>query len=356
MRIVYITNNSFLDHSYTIVKELKKKIDIKVFIHAKEQNEELQRWCADLDAVFVKRKRFRNLFSFFSELSFLLSIKKLNADRIWFNGMSFYQAIIARFLLKNFIVIIHDVRYHYGNRDYYSFTAPKLNILLFKKRICTTSHAQALLLKNIYGAIPKIFQLPIINYYSYIGNSAVPSASDSKKIRFFFFGSVYRYKGIETLIEAVEILKRKGLEFNLSIFGKFKYNEQLLRNRINKLEFVHLTDMYIDYKEVHRIFCQNDMLILPYRHVTQCGPLLIGYNELVPSVCSDLPGFREYVDDGKSGLLFSDGAIELADKMELVIKNPALIMEMKKYIKEEIFKKFSIENLYKDYIKNLQQL
>jgi len=354
MKIVYITNASFLDHGYTIIKELKKKIELPVFIQAKEQNEELQRWCTDLDAVFVKRKRFRNLFSIFSEISFLLSVKKLNPDRIWFNVMSFYQAIIAKFLLKNFIVIIHDVRYHYGNRDYYSFTAPKLNILLYKKRICTTSHSQASLLDKIYGAIPKIFQLPIINYYSEIGNPAEPLISDSKNIQFFFFGSIYRYKGIETLIEAAEILKSRGLEFNLSIFGSLKYNQQLLKTRIDKLGSVKLIDKYIDYKEVHQIFCQNDVLILPYRQVTQCGPLLIGYNELVPSICRDLPGFREYVDDGKSGFLFSGGAIELADKMELVIKNPALLKEMKKYIKTEIFKKYSIENLCKDYIKNLE--
>ncbi len=356
MKIVYVTNASFLDHSYTIVKEFKKKVDIKVFIHAKEQNEELQRWCADLDAVFVKRKRYRNPFSIFGELRFLLSIKKLNADRIWFNGISIYQAFIAKLLLKNIFVMMHDVKSHPGNRDYFSLAAPKLNFLLFKKRICTASRSQAAVLKNIYGTKPKIFQLPIINYYSEIGNPAEPLISDSKNIRFFFFGSIYRYKGIEILIEAAEILKSRGLEFNLSVFGSLKYNQPLFKTRIDKLGSVKLIDKYIDYKEVHRIFCQNDVLILPYRQVTQCGPLLIGYNELVPSVCSDLPGFREYVDDGKSGFLFSNGAAELADKMELIIKNPALIKEMKKYIKEEIFKKFSIENLYKDYVKNLEQL
>ncbi len=354
MKIVYITNNSFIDHSYTIVKELKKKIGISVFIQAKENTEEIKQWCKSLGAVFVKRKRYRNPLSFFSELKFLLSVKKLNADRIWFNGISLYQAVIAKFLLKNFLVMMHDVKSHPGNRDYFSLAAPKLNFLLFKKRICTASFAQASLLKNIYGSEPKIFQLPIIDYYSDIGNKAEPAAADSKTIRFFFFGSVYPYKGIETLIEAAEILKSKGLDFSLSVFGRLRYNAQALRAKIDKMENVKLIDKYIDYKEVSQIYRQHEVQILPYRQVTQCGPMLIGYNELIPSVCSDLPGFREYVDDGKSGLLFGNNAIGLADKMELLIKNPGLISELKKYIKAEISKKYSIENLCGNYLKNLK--
>jgi glycosyltransferase involved in cell wall biosynthesis len=354
MKIIYITNNSFIDHSYTIVKELKKKIGISVFIQAKENTEEIEQWCKNLGAVFVKRKRYRNPLSFFSELKFLLSVKKLKADRIWFNGISVYQAVIAKFLLKNFLVMMHDIKSHPGNRDYFSLAAPKLNFVLFKKKICTASTAQASILKNVFGAEPKIFQLPIIDYYSDIGNPAEPMAADEKNIRFFFFGSVYPYKGIETLIEAAEILKSKGLNFNLSVFGRLRYNAQLLKYRIDKLGTVKLIDKYIDYKEVSQIYRQNDVQILPYRQVTQCGPLLIGYNELIPSVCSDLPGFREYVDDGKSGLLFGNNAIELANKMELLIKNPDLISEMKKYIKAEIFKKYSMVNLCGNYLKNLQ--
>jgi len=354
MKIVYITNSSFIDHSYTIVKELKKKIGVSVFIQAKENTEEIKQWCKSLEAVFVKRKRYRNPLSFFSELKFLRSVKKLNADKIWFNGISVYQALIAKYLLNNFLVMIHDVKSHPGNRDYFSLAAPKLNFLLFKKRICTASFAQASLLQNIYSVKPKVFQLPIIDYYSDMGNPAETIFTDKKSIRFFFFGTVYPYKGIETLIEAAEILKGKGLDFNLSVFGRLRYNIQALKYRIDKLGDVKLIDKYIDYKEVLNIYRQNDVQILPYRQVTQCGPLLIGYNELICSICSDLPGFREYVDDGKSGLLFGNNSIGLADKMELLIKNPDLISEMKKYIKAEIFKRYSIEKLCGNYLKNLQ--
>ena len=71
MKIVYITNASFLDHSYTVVKELKKKCDVHVFIQYKEQSKELKDWCSRLGAVFVKRKRYRNPFSFITEFRFL---------------------------------------------------------------------------------------------------------------------------------------------------------------------------------------------------------------------------------------------------------------------------------------------
>ena len=102
MKIVYVTSESYLDHSYTIIKELRKKAELSVFIQAKEYTDEIKDWCGELNAEFVKRKRFRNPLGFFSELGFLLSLKKIKADKIWFNTLTAYQAVIAKVLLKNF--------------------------------------------------------------------------------------------------------------------------------------------------------------------------------------------------------------------------------------------------------------
>lgn len=66
MDIVYITNESFLYHCYSIIKGLKKQCDIHVIIQAKEKTNEIDTWCKTFNAEFVKRRRFRNPFSVFS--------------------------------------------------------------------------------------------------------------------------------------------------------------------------------------------------------------------------------------------------------------------------------------------------
>ncbi len=354
MKIVYVTSESYLDHSYTIVNVLKEKAELSVFIQAKENTDEIRDWCKELNAIFVKRKRFRNPFSFFSELGFLLSVKKIKADKIWFNTFTAYQAVIAKVLLKDFIVMVHDVEIHPETKDYYSVLSLRLTLALFKKKVGVASRVQAKIFKDKYGFEPKVFQLPIIDYYTKSGNMAPQKAPESGKIRFFFFGSTEPYKGIETLLEAAEILENKNINFEIAVYGKLKYGAEELRSRMKKIKSLKLRDEFVHYKDIHEIYCNNDVLVLPYRQVTQCGPLLIGYNELVPSICSNLEGFREYVDDGKSGILFNNTSGGLAQKMEEIIKNPKLISGMKEYIEKNIFKKFSMESLGNDYINNFK--
>jgi glycosyltransferase involved in cell wall biosynthesis len=354
MKIVYVTSESYLDHSYTIVKVLKERTELSVFIQAKEKTDEITDWCKELSAKFVKRKRFRNPFSFFSELGFLLSVKKIKADRIWFNTLTAYQAVIAKVLLKDFIVMVHDVEIHPETKDYYSVISLRLTLALFKRKVGVASHVQAKIFKDKYGFEPKVFQLPIIDYYTKGGRNSQQKAPVSEKIRFFFFGSVEPYKGIETLLEAAEILENKNINFEIAVYGKLKYNADGLRSRMKKIKGLKLTDEFVHYIGIHEIYCNNDVLILPYRQVTQCGPLLIGYNELVPSISSDLEGFREYVDDGKSGLLFNNTPAGLAEKMEMVIKTPGLISGMKEYIEKNISKRFSMESLGNEYINNFK--
>jgi glycosyltransferase involved in cell wall biosynthesis len=174
------------------------------------------------------------------------------------------------------------------------------------------------------------------------------------KINFFFFGSIEPYKGLETLIEAAEILEGKGILFRLNIYGKIKYPDSSLLNRISNLKNVSLYNKYIDYKDIHGVFSDNDILILPYHQVTQCGPLLIGYCEGIPSICSDLPGFREYVAEGKSGEFFNGTSSDLAGKMEIFINKKAKITEMSEFIISEIYNNFSMESLGNKYIEDFK--
>lgn len=353
MKIVYVTNDSFMYHCYAIIQVLQKKLDMKVFLLGKNENEEIKKWCSKFDAVFVKRTRYRNPFALFTVLNFLLRLKKLKADMVWFNTLSLYQVIIVKLLFKNFLVNIHDVDPHPENKDYHAKITLWLTHKLIKKQLCPVSRTQAVLFKKLHGIEPKVFRLPIINYYSEIGKcDETPINND--RIRFFFFGSIERYKGIETLLDAAEILEKKNINYSLKIYGRLKYNREVLSQRIKNIKNIIHEDNFIDYRDIHSIYSQNDVLILPYRQVTQCGPLLVGYNENIPAICNDLPGFREYLDDKNSGVLYNGTAEDLAEKMEYFIHNFAEVNRMKNYISSEIKNKFSMDALSGEYISNLK--
>jgi glycosyltransferase involved in cell wall biosynthesis len=361
LKVVYVTAESYIDHGYTIIKELGKHIDMPVYLQAKELTGEISVWCKHFNAEFIPRKRFRNPFSVFSEISFLMKIKKHNPDVVWFNTLTVYQVFLVRLFIKNFLVVMHDVELHPESKDKHASLSVRLTLKYFKKQICVVSHTQAGLYKNMFGIQPLVFQLPVIDYYKNCERENTEKElnpnSNIDKIRFFFFGSVEAYKGIEILIDACKILEAKQdlPEFEVNIYGKVKYNANELIKEIKELKSATLINKFIDYRDIHTIYKDNDVLILPYKQVTQCGPLLIGYSENIPSICSDLPGFREYVDDGKTGLIFDNTSMGLAEKMEEIIKNPTKIVKLKENITAIVLEKFSMKNLCKDYISNFEK-
>jgi len=350
LKAVYVTSESYIDHSYTIAQELKKHIDLTVFLQGREKTQEIENWCSKLNAVFVKRNRFRNPLSIFGELAFILKIKKLKADIVWFNTLTVYQLFLVKMLINRFLVTVHDVEIHPGGTGHGNISV-RLTLKFARENVCVVSKTQANMFKNSFGFKPKVFQLPIIDYYREVSGETTEK-SLSNKIRFFFFGSIEEYKGIEILLDAAEILEKKGINFSLNIYGKIKYSEASIIQMLESFKNVTLYNEFVGYREVHKIYNQNDVLVLPYKQVTQCGPLLIAFDELVPAICSDLDGFREYLEDGVSGIIFNNSPEDLAKKLILFIDNPDLIFKIKNNIKKSAHEKFSISKQWKSYVEN----
>ncbi|MBZ0204433.1 MAG: glycosyltransferase family 4 protein [Ignavibacteria bacterium] len=357
MKVVYLSSESFIDHSYTIVRGLRERgreIDLKIFFQAKELTEEVRAWCEKTGSEFIKRRRFRNTLSFFDDINLLRKVKKQKADVVWFNTMTVYQAILAPLMLKKYIVMMHDIELHPESTEKHGTLASKLTLRFSKRKIATASKNQAEIFNKQYGILPRVFQLPIITYFKESARSST-GLTKSDHVRFFFFGSVEKYKGLEMLLEAAEILEDKGLKFEVNIHGKLKYNKDEITARIIRLKKIRLFDEFIDYRDIHSVYKNNDVLILPYKQVTQCGPLLIGLSEGVPAICNDLEGFSEYVTSGVDGIIFEGTAQSLAEKMEAIIKSRATIEELNRGIEANAVKKFSMAGLTDKYIDNLKQ-
>ncbi len=351
MKVLFLTTESTIDHCYTMIKELRNYLELPVYISAKEIAPEIKEYSGLFNAVFFRRASFKNPLALFKDLKLLNRLKKEKADLVWFSGMSFYQAMFLKLFLRNFLINVHDVELHPEEKDYHGIMTQKLIYRFYKKNIAVMSHSQVEIFKKKFNIQPVVLQLPIIDYYSSATADIkhMPLTSGSK-IKFFFFGTIMPYKGIETLIEAANILSAKSLEFSLNIYGKINYDSKNIRGKISQNKNIILADKYIDYKEVSAVFAGNDVIIIPYKQVSQCGPLLIAYDGCVPVICSNLPGFLEYVADNKSGLIFNNTADDLAAKMESLIRNPETIEKMSSYIKNEIHGKFSMKNLAQSYV------
>lgn len=358
MKVVFVTSQSTIDHSSTMIDELQKHIGLCVVLVAKTQTDEIKTFCRLHNAVFFSRKRFSNPLGIFSEIKLLLYIIKQKPDLVWFNTFTLWQSVLAKlFISKPLIVNAHDVEFHPEDKNFHGRLSQKITFKLYRKSVAVMSKTQAELFNKKYGRYPFVLQLPIIDYYEKTAAQSIRKTgkgggeSDKGIVKFFFFGSILPYKGIETFVEAAQILENKTDKFIIYIYGRLNYNREQLQESIKNIKHMYIEDRFIDYREVFDIFDSNDVIIIPYRQVTQCGPLLIAYHQCKPVICSDLPGFKEYVDVGKSGLIFNNTPQGLAECMEKTINNPEAITRMSEYIKGNIKSRFSMASLAESYLK-----
>jgi D-inositol-3-phosphate glycosyltransferase len=125
-----------------------------------------------------------------------------------------------------------------------------------------------------------------------------------------FFGQIAPYKGLDLLVEALEILSSLRPRCRLIIAGRAKAGaEPYWRAIKSRLERDHLRarvlvkDGFIPDDEVSILFRAADALILPYRAIYQSGPLSLAYRFGVPVIATRVGAFDRDVIPEVTGFL-----------------------------------------------------
>jgi glycosyltransferase involved in cell wall biosynthesis len=87
---------------------------------------------------------------------------------------------------------------------------------------------------------------------------------------FLFFGRIQSYKGLRYLLDAGDVLRRRGRDFRLIVAGTGSDLEQH-RKRIAASGWVELIDRFISPAEVPALFRRAMAVVMPYTDATQSG-------------------------------------------------------------------------------------
>ena len=139
-----------------------------------------------------------------------------------------------------------------------------------------------------------------------------------------FFGNIGPYKGLECLIAAFQQIVAKNPSYRLIVAGKPRGGcEQYLAeiqqaiNRDARGEHVIQKIEYIADEETESYFKAADVLVLPYREVSQSGVLFLGYSFGLPIVATDVGSLRDDIIDGRTGFLCRPcDPVDLANTIE----------------------------------------
>lgn len=142
---------------------------------------------------------------------------------------------------------------------------------------------------------------------------------------FLSFGLVRRYKGLETLIEALALLPLTS-DWTCLIAGEFyiprqPYEEQIIQSGLE--ERVRIEDRYIPNSEVPYYFAAADLVVLPYHQATQSGVAALSFALHRPVLTTRVGSLPEMIIEGKNGWLVPPrDPVALAERLVAVVSDP----------------------------------
>ena len=174
---------------------------------------------------------------------------------------------------------------------------------------------------------------------------------DPTKINLLFFGNVKENKRLDLLISAIRSLPIEVQKMvHLNVCGKCdtpEFFRQLIGDCLGISTYFHR----IADEEIPELFTKHDYLILPYQDVAQSGPHMIACNYNLPVIASDIDGFKERIDDGRTGFLFKAG--DLKSLIETLIRGVRLskteYSKMKSLLDVYVRENYSLEKLASSY-------
>ena len=137
-----------------------------------------------------------------------------------------------------------------------------------------------------------------------------------------FFGFIRKYKGLDTLLESIYILKQqdyfKSHSIQFLIAGEYyeeaKTYEDLIEKYQIKEQLIMRTEFIQDSDVKYFLSCA-DCVIQPYKSATQSGVTPLAYHFEVPMIVTNVGGLPILVPD-TIGLIAEPNAQSIAEKIE----------------------------------------
>ena len=147
------------------------------------------------------------------------------------------------------------------------------------------------------------------------------------------YGNQSYYKGTDILVDAIALLPKEiQNQISTTIVGKTS-NEylSLLQNKAKGLD-IDIIPEFVSDEKLNQMILESDVVVLPYREISQSGVLLLALFFERPIICSDLPSFRETLNSIPDEYFFeSCNPQKLANVIEKYACN---FFDVEQYIKK----------------------
>ena len=154
-----------------------------------------------------------------------------------------------------------------------------------------------------------------------------------------FFGAITLYKGVDDLVRAFEHVHAQNINSRLVIAGmptKYMDMKPLMQlvDTLALKDAIIFDSRYLPMEEIAPLLSIAHVVAYPYTSSSQSGAIQVAYAFGKAVVATNIGGFPDVIEDGKSGYLVPvKSPREFADALIKIINNPRAAEEMGTYAK-----------------------
>jgi len=322
MKVLYLTVPSFFDLEISLIRELKKFVDVKVMMIVSPESmhssafavDKLDRRCEIIPATkYQGMNKYSEMLdledwfiannpdnSIFHSISLAYKIHKFYTQ----NGFTHLHSttdcktaimyLPYAWMTRNTLYTVHDPISHkklsFLNdllRYKFTFKSYKNLLLLSDSLLKPFCERYGILKKNVFFS-----RLSVYNFLRYYNEK-----SNVLGDYMLFFGNIVPYKGVDNLIDAYLQSKERKRGVKLVIAGK----GNLFHNVLELDNDIVLKNQYIDNDELANLIRHCKYVVLPYVSATQSGCVMSAYafnKPVVATMVGDLPKEIEHERTG----------------------------------------------------------
>lgn len=273
----------------------------------------------------------------------------------------FYKDFLIVLILKLFG---QKIIYHLHNKGVSSRQNNKLDNVLYK---FTFNRTKTILLSPfLYTDIKKYVKKDDV-FFCANGIPEITDLSSDRKVssrnnrcKLLFLSNMMIEKGVFILLEACKLLKEKGIDFECHYVGAwFDVSEEEFSKRVSLADLNQ--HVYAHGKkyggEKLNFFNNSDIFVFPTYYHNECFPLVLleAMQFCLPVIATSEGGIADAVIDEETGFLVAQQDVTaLSDKIELLIKQPQLRLQMGIAGKRQFYDLFTLnkfENRLLDILK-----
>lgn len=268
------------------------------------------------------------IFTLFTRWSISKKLSNMKIDCVYVPMIQPWSGFVNNLFKKTnkVIVTLHDPESHSGENNLifntlvnYCINRSSDIIVLSDRFRELTSHKYSFPIENVHVIPHGDFK-----YYKNVQKKVESSDYSDENINFLFFGRISKYKGLDVLSKAYEMVSKVITNATLTIAGSGSFKEY--ESEFVNLQNVRIINKWFTDEEVGNLFeGSNIITVLPYIDATQSGviPIAIEYGSTI--IASDTGGLSEQISHNNTGILVETGnPVALAESMIMLAKDKEL--------------------------------